>query len=195
MSQLNPGKIEVELKARLKNPEQVEKEIIKKAKPVGEFIEEDIYFTFANTTGYQKQRFRLRRVQEKAIVTVKIEGKAEPGVEANQEFEFEVSDPEAFKVFCQEFGFRVLIEKKKKVKRFLFIPPEDEFSEKITIELNQVENLGYFLELETLVENQNQILPASRYLKKLLQEFKIPLSQIESRPYTELLYEKLYPSS
>jgi len=89
----------------------------------------------------------------------------------------------------------VLIEKKKKVKRFLFIPPEDEFSEKITIELNQVENLGYFLELETLVENQNQILPASRYLKKLLQEFKIPLSQIESRPYTELLYEKLYPSS
>ena len=195
MSQLNPGKIEVELKARLKNPEQVEKEIIKKAKPVGEFIEEDIYFTFANTTGYQKQRFRLRRVQGKAIVTVKIEGKAEPGVEANQEFEFEISDPQAFKVFCQEFGFRVLIEKKKKVKRFLFIPPEDEFSEKITIELNQVENLGYFLELETLVENQNQILPASRYLKKLLREFKIPLSQIESRPYTELLYEKIYPAS
>ena len=130
MNQLNPGKIEVELKARLDHPGQVEKEIIKKAKPVGEFIEEDIYFTFANTTGYQKQRFRLRRVQGKAIVTVKIEGEAEPGVEANQEFEFEVSDPQAFKVFCQEFGFRVLIEKKKRVKRFLFIPPEDEFPEK-----------------------------------------------------------------
>ncbi len=195
MNQLNPGKIEVELKARLKNPEQAEKEIQKRARFIGEFIEQDTYFTFANTTGYQKQRFRLRIVEDKAIVTVKIEGEAEPGVEANQEFEFEVSDPQAFKVFSQEFGFRVMIEKKKKVKRFLFIPPEEEFSEKITIELNQVENLGYFLELETLVENQNQVTPASRYLKTLLQKFNIPLSQIESRPYTELLYHKLHPSS
>jgi len=195
MSELNQGKIEVELKAWVDDLNSLEQKIKQKAEFVGEFIEEDIYFTFAHTKGYQKQRFRLRKVNDKAVVTVKIEGSAEPGIEANQEFEFEVSDPQAFKVFCREFGFRVLIEKRKKVKRYCLKLPSDDIANEITIELNQVEHLGNFVELEILVDEPSKVNLASEHLKQLLSELGISPSQIEPRPYTELLYQKLYSSS
>jgi len=190
MPRLNPGKIEVELKAWLHNPRETRKKVEKLAKFVEELSEEDIYFTFAGTKGYQKKRFRLRKVKGKSIVTVKIPTGAGRRAEANREFEFLVSDPEAFKVFCQQFGFRVLIEKQKKVRRYSFRPKKSEFNRPVTIEINKVRNLGDFLEIETMVDRKNQVPKASLFLKALLQKLEIPVSKIEPVPYTEMLYNK-----
>jgi adenylate cyclase class 2 len=110
--------------------------------------------------------------------------------ESNQEFEFEVSDPEAFKVFCQEFGFQVLIEKNKRVQKYLYLPPKKEFALPVIIELNQVEGLGNFIEIETIVKRKAQISKASQFLKSLLKKLGMPLSKIEPIPYTEMLYRK-----
>ncbi len=186
----------MELKAWADDLNGLRKKVEKIAKLKEEIIQEDIYFAFANTKGYQKQRFRLRKCGMQSIVTVKLEGKACPGVEANREFEFEVSDPEGFKVFCQQFGFRVLISKKKIVRKYLYLPAKKEFyrpsKDGVIIELNQVEGLGDFIEIEAMVDHPRQIRPASRFLKSLLKKLGVPASQIEPTPYTELLYKKLF---
>jgi len=193
MPKPNCRNIEVELKAWADDLAGLRKKVEKISRLKEEIIQEDIYFTFADTKGYQQQRFRLRRCGMQSIVTVKISGKACPGVEANQEFEFEVSDPEAFKVFCQEFGFRILIEKKKKVRKYFYLPPKKEFPLPVTIELNQVQGLGNFVELETLVSKKSQIPKASQFLKSLLKKLGVPLTEIEPIPYTEMLYQKFQP--
>jgi len=192
---LSKGTIEVELKAWAGNLKSLCKKIEKIAQFQGEIVQRDTYFTFASTKGYQKQRFRLREIGNRSIVTVKIEGKSCPGVEANEEHEFEVSDPQEFKVFCREFGFRVLIEKTKKVSKYLYKPPVKQFPLPVTIELNRVQGLGNFIEIETLVRRKNQISRASLFLKSLLHKLGIPESKIEQRAYTELLYaKKIEPS-
>lgn len=191
MSGLNPGRIEVELKAWLDNPRETKIKVEKIAKFQEQLSEQDLYFTFAHAKGYQKQRFRLRQVGDKSIVTVKVPGRSEPGIEANREFEFEVSDPEAFKVFCREFKMRVLIEKHKKVKRYSYHPPKKEFDRPVTIDLNQVKNLGEFIELETMVDKEKQVPRASAFLKSILDRLGIPCSKIEPTAYTELLYKKI----
>jgi adenylate cyclase, class 2 len=193
MSSLNPGKVEVEIKAWLDNRSELKKKVEKIAKLQEELAEQDLYFTFASSKGYQRQRFRLRQVGKRSIVTVKIPGVSDLGVEANREFEFEVSDPEAFKVFCKEFGMRTLIEKHKKVKRYSYNPDKNEFICPVTIEINQVKDLGDFLELETLVDKDEHIPMASAFLKSMLDRLGVPRSKIEPRAYTELLYKKVSP--
>jgi adenylate cyclase, class 2 len=190
MTPLNAGKIEVEIKAWVDNRSELKKKVEKIAGLREELVEQDLYFTFANTKGYQKQRFRLRQVGGKSIVTVKIPGVSDLGVEANREFEFEVSDPEAFKVFCKEFAMRVLIEKHKKVKSYTFKPGQNEFPFPVTIELNSVRDLGDFIELETLVEKDEMVGRAAAFLRSLLDRLSVPRSKIEPRAYTELLYKK-----
>jgi len=192
MRELNTGKIEVELKAWLDNPAKIKRKIEKLACCLEEIIEQDVYFTFAKTRGYQKKRFRLRRIGERAIVTVKVPAGSKSRIEANKEYEFEVSCPNAFHVFCEQFGFRVLIEKKKRVRRYIYHPAKNEFSNPVNIELNYVENLGNFIELETIVETKAELAKASKYLKSLLVQLGVPLEKIETTAYTELLYQKLH---
>jgi len=192
MPELNIGRIEVELKAWLDNPSNIEQKIGKIAHLVEKIIEQDIYFTFAKTRGYQKKRFRLRRIGARTIVTVKVPVGSKSRIEANKEYEFEVSCPNAFQVFCKQFGFRVLIEKKKRVRRYVYHPPKNEFPKAVNIELNYLENLGNFIELETIVKNKPEVAKASRYLKTLLARLGVPLEKIEPTAYTELLYKKLH---
>jgi adenylate cyclase class 2 len=191
---LNSGKIEVELKAWLESPEKIKRKLRKIARFEAEIKEEDIYFTFAHTSGYQWHRFRLRTIGRRSIVTVKVPNRptSEPGagIEANREYEFAVSNPEAFKVFCREFGFRVLIEKHKRVRRYLLKPGRRLFAFPVHIELNHIENLGDFIELETLVEKEEQVPRASAFINSLLDTLGVPRSRIEPRAYTEMLYQQ-----
>jgi len=193
-TRLNSGKIEVELKAWLEPPEKIKQKLKKISRFMGALKEEDIYFTFAHASGYQWHRFRLRTIGRQSIVTVKVPSSPASergaGIEANREYEFEVSNPEAFKVFCQEFGFRVLIEKRKQVKRYLLKPAEKLFARPVIIELNHVENLGDFIELETLVEKDEEVPRASAFLNSLLTLLGVPRAKIETRAYTEMLYQK-----
>ena len=191
MPELNSGKIEVELKAWLDQPAKVTEKITELAKPLEEVTQEDKYYTFSNTKGYQNRRFRLRRIGKKTIVTVKIVSRNDLGIEANFEHEFEVSDPESFETFCKEFGFRLLIEKHKKVRRFAFRPGKNQFDHPVTIELNHVADLGDFIELETIVDRENEISKANAFLKSLLDIIGVSRSKIELAAYTELLYKKL----
>lgn len=173
--------IEVELKTRVDDPGALEARVRELADPADDFSYADEYFTFADAPGYQVQRFRLRQSGGRYVVTAK-----EPvaGAGANREYEFEVSDPEAFRAFCRLFGFRELIRKEKRGRRYVLrgeSPP-------LSIELCHLPGLGDFLELEILVEIAAQVPAAEARLLALLDRLGVDRGRIEPAAYTRLLY-------
>jgi predicted adenylyl cyclase CyaB len=187
---------EVEVKAHVKNPASLERRIRKISDYTESYTCKDTYFTFAGTTGYQDERFRLRLIKEntrgqvKAVVTAK-ERKCLSVVDANLEHEFQVDDPEAFRRFAHLFGFRVLIEKVKEIKKFRYRPHGvKNLPGVLSIELNRVKGLGWFVEVEALVEKSSQMKGARRVVLDILDELDVPRDMIESVPYTRLLYDK-----
>lgn len=185
-------RIELELKAWVPSLSSLERKLKKLGAVFQEELKEnDSYFTFANTKGYQKKRFRLRELKDRSIVTVKIERNNRfLNIDANQEVEFEIKDPDAFRIFAKEFGFRLLIKKRKMVKRYRLNQPK--VYRDILIELVKVEKLGNFIELEMLLKNKKNIDIAAKKLRALLSYLGIPETKIEPTPYTKLLYDKFH---
>ncbi len=181
---------EVELKAGIRNPGEVEKRIKKIAKHVETYTTEDTYFTYASRKGYQDERFRLRLMKGKAVVTAK-ERKSARGVEANLEYEFEVDNAQAFRDFLRLFGFRVLIEKTKRVKKFRYVSSGKKKKDwRVSIELNHVRGLGHFVEIEALVRDAGDVSEARLLILEILDRLGIPRSRIELTPYTRMLYDR-----
>lgn len=182
--------IEVEVKARIKDPREMERRVRKLADYAEQYTCSDTYFTFASSRGYQDMRFRLRLMKGRALVTAK-EKKALSGVETNIEHEFEVDDPEAFRNFARLFGFRVLVEKTKSVKKFKYrIKGSSGFKGNVSIEINRVRGLGNFIEIEALVKDGRHAKKAGKMVLSILEELGISRDCIEQTPYTRLLYEK-----
>ena len=184
--------IEVEVKARIRDSLDIERRVRKIAKYSESYICRDTYFTYASTRGYQEERFRLRLMKGKAVVTAK-ERKNLAGVEANAEHEFQVDDIEAFREFLRLFGFRVLIEKTKRIKKFSNTPRgKKSLPGTVSIELNDVKGLGKFIEIEALVKKSSEMKKARRLILKILDTLEIPRDQIELTPYTRMLYDRKF---
>lgn len=181
------SEIEVEKKARVADPEGMEKRLWRIGRPVGEIDYSDTYFTYSHVAGYTDERFRLREHPGGARVTAKEE--MEGGdAEVSLEREFEVDDPEAFRGFAKMFGFRVLIEKRKRGKRFALNSVQDKESGPFA-ELVEVEGLGWFIEIEVMVKDRSEVEGARRGIGRAFQELGVKDSSFEPRPYTLMLYE------
>ena len=142
----------------MNNPSEIEPRVRKIAGYVESYTCHNTCFTFASTTGYQDERFRLRLMKGKAVVTAK-ERKKLAGVEANVEHEFQVDDPGAFREFLRLFGFWVLIEKTRNIKKFRYTPSSKKrLPWNVSIELNNVKGLGKFIEIEALVKKSGGII-------------------------------------
>ncbi|HXV99143.1 MAG TPA: class IV adenylate cyclase, partial [Anaerolineae bacterium] len=136
---------EVELKARLNQLEVTEARAAKLGVLKGETLKEDIYFRRRGDTAVvPADRYRLRREQGRAIVTFKELVQA-GGVEVNDEIEFGVDDAHAFFQFADRFGFEPFVVKRKKSRVYRV--------ERANVELNEVEHLGNFLEIEILCDD------------------------------------------
>lgn len=173
--------IEIELKARLHNPEKVRAKVEGFADYVREFDKMDAYWhgpewRFARGT----KGFRLRADGEKSIVTFKAK-RNEGGIEINRETEFEVSDPDAFTSLVERIGCEPFYRKHKTGRAYDY----DGF----TIELVQVEGLGNFIEVEKLLDNDDPetVAVVLGGLKGILARAGVPESDIEGRGYSELI--------
>jgi len=180
--------IEVENKARVNDLAAVEKMLPADARFLDEIDYADTYFTFQNIEGYTYERFRLREFSDRAIVTAK-EDIASVDCATSREYEFEVSDPDAFRNFARLFGFRELIRKRKEGKRFR-VPSGREGDRPATVELVRVEGLGDFVEIEVMVDSEAMIEGAESRVMALLADLGILESALEPRAYTLLLYEQ-----
>ncbi len=177
----------MEVKARAEDLASVEERARELAAPAGFLDYQDTYFTSAGVEGYTHRRFRLREQEGGAWVTVKEKTGAE-GAEASIEHEFEVSDPESFMRFAELFGFKVLVRKRKRGRRY-GIELERMPGHVAVIELVEVEGLGFFVEVEVMVEDESMVEAATDEIRRIMERLGVPESAMEPAPYTYMLYK------
>ncbi|MCF7937223.1 MAG: class IV adenylate cyclase [Spirochaetales bacterium] len=182
---------EVELKAWLDDPGRIEKKVASAYPGKSEYRKEDVYYSIPDCcreAGLNPRLFRLRSDGHKHIVTGKMKELSD-GMEINQEIEFEVSDPAAFQEFIDKLGFREEIKKVKKGRSY--------DAGKETIEVNEIEGLGSFIEIECIIESgssglqlEEEFDQARKRLFLHLDEFGIDQKNIEDRYYIDMLRDK-----
>ncbi len=186
---MNERPIEVEIKARISDPESIRSWLAKNARFLEEIDYHDVYFKPESIEGYTYNRFRLRMSGKNSLVTVK-DKIANGGGEACAEVEFEVSDTAAFIAFIRSFGFAALVEKTKKGKRYIIeAGPSDKPDGPARIELIEIGGLGWFVEIEIMVANEDEIGGAWKRIKKIFRELGIGEEDVETRPYTRMIFD------
>lgn len=168
---------EIEVKARLGDPEALRRELAAEALEVHDYVKEDVYFRA--DTG---QEFRLRREGGGAVCTFK-EKTIRDGVEVSREVEFSLSDPDAFEELVGRTGATVYARKRKTGSVFRLADAK--------VEVSHVDRLGDFVEVERMVEEDDaeRHAAAEETVRRLLRRFGIADEAIEARPYTALLAE------
>lgn len=188
------GMYEIELKAHIKDRDDLTKRLHSFASFKGSTHKFDTYWRSA--TDNIQIRVRQERKQanphgnmEETTTTVTYKRKqlrvSQDGtsIEVNDEQEFSISSRNPFEEFLQDAGFSILRKKEKHVEQWQF--------EDALLELCNVPPLGDFLEMEILAaDNKEATVQAARTkLSFLLEKCGIPESDIEPRYYNEMLSE------
>lgn len=170
--------LEIEIKARIENPEKFLEKIATCGARLRESAQEsDQYFNHPfRDFAKSDEALRVRTTRTHAALTYK---GPKIGTRSKSRFEAEVniSDPEAMKVILQKLGFTEV---------HCVIKNRDVYELKnITICVDRVENLGSFVELEKIGEDREKL---ENELFGLARE--LGLSEFERRSYLEMLLEK-----
>ena len=193
--------IEIELKAHVKDREALRLLLQDKARYLCSFEKEDTYYFPVENSDVPKSGVRLRSENktltdgtEKKIVYVTYKTKeVRDGIEINDEKEFEVCSNQygtitVFDEFLKMLGLKPGYTKRKKGWAFS--------KEEINAELLEAEKLGWFLEIEIVVNDIGDqekmditIREAKKKLMGFLSELGIEKDAIESRYYSEMLKE------
>lgn len=191
---------EVEMKARVEDPEEIERAVASLAKYGGNYLKEDRYYCHGESVrpvskqaedfpeGTQKlpseqSRFRLRLQESGATVTYKRK-RLEGNHEVNEEHEFGVSDPEAFDAFARGIGYRVCARKRKSGREY-------RMEDGTGIEIAEVAGLGWYVEIEVLVEDggPEEVTAAKERVAELFRQLGIGQERFEPRYYIDMLAE------
>jgi len=173
--------VEVELKARIEDPEAVERRVESFARFVKKVDKSDSYW---HGPGWRERRgtrgFRVRSEGSSFVVTFKSK-RVEAGYEVNREREFEISDPGVFREFVERVGCEPYYQKRKIGSVYEY--------EGMTLEVLRVEGAGSFLEIERLLpeESPAAVETARAGLRTALVLAGVPETAIESRTYSELI--------
>jgi predicted adenylyl cyclase CyaB len=172
---------EVELKAWLNQPEEIEAKAAQLGSFKKETLKEDVYFRRQGDTALlPADRFRLRREGSEAVVTFKQLVEA-GGVEVNDEIEFGLDDAQAFYQFAARFGFEPFVVKRKKSRVYQI--------ERANVEFNEVEHLGHFIEIEILCDDESLVPVARTEVARLYHNLGLATADMEPRRYIELIQE------
>jgi adenylate cyclase class 2 len=175
---------EVELKAHLRQPEVIKARAAELGTFVGERFKEDVYFRRCGDASHlPAERYRLRREGDKAVVTFKQMVSAGE-TEVNEEVEFEVSDAHAFFQFADRFGFEPFVVKRKKSQVYRV--------GRANVELNEVEHLGHFAEIEILCDDEADVPAARDEITRVLKALGLRDADLEPRRYIVMI-QKAHP--
>jgi adenylate cyclase class 2 len=195
--------VEIELKAHVQNTvqniEALKRILSEKAEYQCAFEKEDTYYFPLNPSDIPRSGIRLRgesktlpdgTMKKEAYVTYKTK-EVRDGIEINNEKEFEVCSSQyspvtVFDEFLKMAGLKPGFSKHK--KGWAFSKGE------INAELLEVEKLGWFLELEIVVDDtevfeckDTAIGEKKKQLLEFLSDLYIEKDAIESRYYSEML--------
>lgn len=142
---------------------------------------DDIYYTRQSE---HKALFRLRREEDGITVTRKEKEERNDGVEVNHEIEFscQVEDFHGLGQFFASLAYVPLIEKRKHGTAWVHGT--------LTVELVEVDGLGWFLEMERLLPDDasdTAVEQALLGLAELREQLDIATYPLESRYYIDML--------
>ncbi|NHJ46293.1 MAG: class IV adenylate cyclase [Asgard group archaeon] len=175
--------IEVEMKFKLKDLQELEYQLIEVGAKLGEIvIQRDQYFKHPSRDFAQTDE--ALRIREDGNITSltykgpKFDAKSKTRVEHN----IAIADAAKLAEVLEALGFtRVLIVSKE---RKIYNYKDVEFC------LDEVEGLGSYLEVETIVQQKKDYQKALENLEKLLLDFNIDSTTNIRTSYLELLLEK-----
>ncbi len=181
--------LEVESKIKLENSQV--KAVRKKIKSIARFEKKgkkvDDYFAIQNH-GYPKKAFRTRTTKNKIEINFKKHLKKfwTKHVVVKQEFEFTI-DKENFDDMIELFydmGFKEWVRKVKWNETYKY-----KKDKKVSIELNKVKDLGYFIEIEYLAP-PSDLKKAIRKVEEVIKALGIDHNQVDNTGYTKMLWYK-----
>ena len=185
---------EIEIKARVLNPRDIRIKISRFAELLGAFEKVDAYWQPQEPEkipgspryGIRSRKEKFMNTGGKTKETVYITWKFKEvrnGMEFNDEKELEVSSGEIIEELLEHLGFRLETSKQKKGSVYTLGT--------MTIEITEVESLGWFLEMEILLSesNENSEEAARDILLSTLEELGINREAVESRSYSQMMSE------
>lgn len=182
--------LEVETKVKLEDSQIPD--LRKRIKQIAKFKKKgqkaDDYFAIQKK-GYPKKAFRFRTMKDGVEVTFKKHLKQywTKEIVVKKEFEFTLKGKEEktdlLELFT-DFGFKEWVRKIKRNETYTY-----NANKNISIEINYVKNLGYFMEIEYLCQ-KSDVKKAIRALTNLLKELEIDFDQIDNTGYTKMLWYK-----
>ncbi|MCR4284785.1 MAG: class IV adenylate cyclase [archaeon] len=148
----------------------------------------DDYFAIQKR-GYPKKAFRFRTMKNGVEVTFKRHLKKywTKYVVVKKEFEFTLNkneDRDSLMELFEDFGFKEWVRKIKRNETYTYNKNKN-----VSIEINFVKHLGYFMEIEYLCQKEDME-KAINTLMKILKELNINLKQVDNVGYTKRLWEK-----
>jgi len=182
--------LEVETKVALRDDQinSLRKRIQKIAKFKKKGQKTDDYFAIQKN-GYPKKAFRFRTMKDGVEVTFKrwLTKYWTKEVVVKQEFEFTLNGKDQkddiLELF-EDFGFKEWVQKVKKNETYTYNK-----NPKLSIEINHVKHLGYFIEIEYLCQKRDME-KAIKAITDLLKELEIDFNQIDNTGYTKMLWYK-----
>lgn len=176
--------IEVERKAWVDNPVDLESRVKRIARLQKKERMIDFYFTPRKESHPIDNCFRIRLEDKSAWVTFKRK-KIVRRSEVNEEMNKEIRNPVLLARLLEEAGYIMFVRKEKhaRIYRSRKYPGT-------SIELHRVSDLGNFIEVEVLCRRKSDVPRALRNVQSIFRELRIRPRDVEPRLYIELLREK-----
>lgn len=185
--------LEVETKIRVKNPAILRKKILRIANFEKKETRGDDYFAIKKSRMgiqvYPKKAFRIRQKPDKYEVNFKkwLKKHWDKDIIVKQEFEFELKDKnnvDELLALFRDLGFVEWIKKRKTSESYTH-----KKDKRIIIEINKIEHLGYFMEIEYLSQPFEMEM-AKKKIRRTLEQLEINPKDIDNTGYTKMLWKK-----
>ncbi len=170
--------IEVEQKFRSPGNDKVEKTLARlEAKKLGEETQEDVYFAHpCRDFGKTDESLRLRKREGGSELTYKGPRMQAGGSKAREEITLRSDDPLTLQRIVERLGFKDAYVLKKRRRSYLL--------DKLRVDVDEVEGLGEFVELEVLTESTERATSLIELAKK-----ELGLDKPEQKTYLEMHIE------
>lgn len=185
--------LEVETKVKIDRDEVAD--LRKRIKKIARFEKKetrgDDYFALRRfrKKKYPKKAFRIRQKPDSFEVNFKkwLTRYWDDEIVVKQEFEFTLKnkdDVDKLLALFRDLGFREWMKKRKTSESYVH-----KKDKRIVIEINKVEHLGYFMEIEYLAQ-PSEMQKAKNKIRQTLNELGIKPKQINNKGYTKMLWER-----
>jgi predicted adenylyl cyclase CyaB len=185
--------LEVETKVKIDKDEV--SDLRKRIRKIARFVKKekrgDDYFALRRffKKRYPKKAFRIRKKGEKYEINFKkwLRKHWDKQIVVKQEFEFTLKNKEnvdTLLALFRDLGFKQWLKKRKTSESYLH-----KKDKRIVIEINKVEHLGYFMEIEYLAK-PSEIEVAKKKIRRVLKDLEIKPKQVTNKGYTKMLWER-----